>query len=37
MREVLDAMLYVTASGYAWRLLPKCFSPVLTVWRYFYA
>lgn len=37
MREVLNAMLYVTASGCAWRLLPKCFPPVSTVRRYFYA
>ncbi len=34
MREVLDAMLYIAASGCAWRLLPKCLS---TVRRYFYA
>ena len=37
MREVLNAMLYVAASGCAWRLLPKCFPPVSTVLRYFYA
>ena len=37
MREVLNAMLYVAASGCAWRLLPKCFPPVSTVQRYFYA
>ncbi|WP_405053684.1 IS5 family transposase [Sphingobium sp. MK2] len=37
MREVLNAMLYVAASGCAWRLLPKCFPSVSTVWRYFYA
>lgn len=37
MREVLNAMLYVAASGCAWRLLPKCFPPVSTVRRYFYA
>lgn len=37
MREVVNAMLYVAASGCAWRLLPKCFPPVSTVRRYFYA
>lgn len=39
MREVLNAnaMLYIAASGCAWRLLPKCFLPVSTVQRYFYA
>ena len=30
-------MLYIAASGCAWRLLPKCFPPVSTVRRYFYA
>ena len=37
MREIVNAMLYVAASGCAWRLLPKCFPPVSTVRRYFYA
>ena len=37
MREVVNAMLYIAASGCAWRLLPKCFPPVSTVRRYFYA
>ena len=37
MREVLNAMLYIAASGCAWQLLPKCFPPVSTVRRYFYA
>lgn len=37
MREVLNALLYIAASGCAWRLLPKCFPPVSTVRRYFYA
>lgn len=37
MREVLNALLYIVASGCAWRLLPKCFPPVSTVRRYFYA
>lgn len=37
MREVLNAILYIAASGCAWRLLPKCFPPVSTGQRYFYA
>ena len=37
MREVLNALLYVASSGGAWRMLPKCFPPVSTVRRYFYA
>lgn len=37
MREVLNALLYIAASGCAWRLLPRCFPPVSTVRRYFYA
>lgn len=27
MREVVNALLYIAASGCAWRLLPKCFRP----------
>jgi transposase len=37
MREVLNVMLYVAASGCAWRLSPKCFPPGSTGQRYFYA
>ncbi|WP_155820501.1 transposase, partial [Komagataeibacter europaeus] len=37
MREVVNAMLYIASAGCAWRLLPKCFPPVSTVRRYFYA
>jgi len=37
MREAVNAMRYSAASGCAWRLLPKCFPPVSTVRRYFYA
>lgn len=37
MHEVLNALLCIAASGCAWRLLQKCFPPVSTVWRYFYA
>lgn len=35
MREVVNALLYVVAIGCARKLLPKCFSPVSTVKRYF--
>ena len=37
MREVVNALLYVASSGGAWRMLPRCFPPVSTVRRYFYA
>lgn len=37
MREAVNALLYIAASGCAWRMLPKCFPPVSTVRRYFYA
>lgn len=37
MREVTNALLYIAASGCSWRMLPKCFPPVSTVRRYFYA
>lgn len=37
MREVVNALLYIASAGCAWRLLPKCFPPVSTVRRYFYA
>jgi transposase len=37
MREVVNGVLYVASSGCAWRMLPKCFPPVSTVRRYFYA
>lgn len=37
MREVLNALLYIASSGCPWRMLPKCFPPVSTVRRYFYA
>lgn len=36
MREVVNALLYIAASGCAWRLLPKCFPPVSAVQRYFH-
>jgi len=37
MREVINAILSIAASGGAWRMLPKCFPPVSTVRLYFYA
>lgn len=36
LREVVNAVLYMAASGCQWRLLPKDFPPVSTVQRYFY-
>lgn len=37
MREVVNGILYIASSGCPWRMLPKCFPPVSTVRRYFYA
>ncbi|SLK09140.1 Putative transposase of IS4/5 family [Novosphingobium mathurense] len=37
LREVANALLYLASAGCAWRLLPKCFPPVSTVRRCFYA
>jgi transposase len=37
MREVVNALLYIGSGGCTWRMLPKCFPPVSTVRRYFYA
>jgi transposase len=37
MREVVNGLLYIASSGCPWRMLPKCFPPVSTVRRYFYA
>lgn len=36
LREVMNAILYIAASGCPWRLLPKCFPPFSTVQKYFY-
>jgi transposase len=35
MRDVLDAIFYITRTGCQWRFLPKDFPPRSTVWRYF--
>ncbi|MBB3479988.1 transposase [Novosphingobium sp. SG754] len=37
MRHVVNALVYLASAGSAWRLLPKCYAPVSTVGRYFYA
>jgi transposase len=36
LRAVVDALLYILASGCQWRLLPKDFPPYSTVQRFFY-
>ena len=36
LREVVNAMLYILATGCQWRLLPKDFPPYTTVQRFFY-
>ena len=35
LREVLNALWYVTRTGCQWRALPKDFAPWPTVWSYF--
>jgi putative transposase len=35
LREVVDAIFYITRTGCQWRYLPKDFPPKSTVWRYF--
>jgi transposase len=37
LREVVNAILYVLATGCQWRFLPKDFPPYSTVQGYFYA
>ena len=36
LREVMNAILYMAATGCQWRMLPKGLPPVSTVQRYFY-
>lgn len=36
LRSVVDALLYMLASGCQWRMLPKDFPPYSTVQRFFY-
>jgi transposase len=35
MRDVVDAIFYITRTGCQWRYLPRDFPPKSTVWRYF--
>src|SRR3954469_22512818 len=35
MRDVLDAIFYITRTGCQWRYLPGDLPPKSTVWRYF--
>ena len=35
MREVVNAIFYALRDGRAWSLLPKCFPPWPTVYRWF--
>src|SRR5688572_27820907 len=37
LRAVVDALLYILATGCQWRALPREFPPRSTVQRYFYA
>ena len=37
LRDVLDAFLYMAATGCQWAMLPRDFPPPSTVQRYFYA
>ena len=37
LRDVVDALLYMAATGCQWRMLPKDFPPYSTVQDYFYA
>jgi transposase len=36
LRDVVDAIFYISQSGCQWRLLPKDFPPFTTVQHYFY-
>jgi transposase len=35
MREIVNAIFYALRAGCAWSLLPKCFAPWPTVYRWF--
>ena len=35
LRDVVDAIFYITRTGCQWRYLPKDFPPKSTAWRYF--
>jgi transposase len=36
LREVVNALLYITTTGCPWRIVPKDFPPCSTVQRHFY-
>jgi putative transposase len=36
LRDVVNAIFYVSRGGVAWRMLPKDFPPYQTVYRYFW-
>jgi transposase len=35
MREIMNGIFYVLRSGCAWRMIPKCFPPAITVYGWF--
>jgi putative transposase len=35
MREIMNAIFYVLRSGCPWRMVPNCFAPPSTVYRWF--
>lgn len=35
MREIINAIFYVLRSGCPWRMVPDCFAPATTVYRWF--
>ncbi|ESR24069.1 Mobile element protein [Lutibaculum baratangense AMV1] len=35
MREIVDAIFYVLRSGCPWHMVPDCFPPASTVYRWF--
>jgi transposase len=35
MREIMNAIFYVLRSGCPWRMVPDCFPPATTVYRWF--
>jgi len=35
-RRIVEAILCLLRGGLRWRILPPCFPPVSTVWRWFY-
>jgi putative transposase len=34
-REIMNAIFYVLRSGCPWRMVPDCFAPATTVYRWF--